>query len=757
MALVPGTAAANVPDHYVTPIYVRPPADEDNAKIFLIDILAAIHRNRKLAITVALLSVALVLAVTLMLTPLYESTAQVMLDTRREQVVDLQAVLSSLPSDTFVVDSEVQVLQSPALARRVIEKLHLDSDPEFNGAIRPLSMLGQIKRAAIDTMRDTLLYLNVPLPASLGGIAPDETIAGERRQSSIIQAFDRRLNVTRQGLTYLINISFWSNDAAKSVRIANAVAATYLEQQKDTKAAATRQANRLIERHVAQLRGQLRDAEQAVADYKSQHGLLSAVGAPLTEQEISALSTEMAKAQAEEAEQEGKLTAANAQLHDGGTNGVGQAAASDTIRDMRTREADLEQQEAALARRYGPRHPALIKVRQQRQALQAALAAETHRIIAGQRAEAKAAAQRTASLRASIAHDRAVLALGNSAGVKLAELERNASAVRSVYESFLTRLKQTAAQEDMQSADAQIVSPATIPLSPASPSWMLAMAAAAALAMVMAAAAIALREFLDRGVRSVQEAEAAVGLPVIATIPRVAQADPAAYVVKRPMSDFAESIRNLRTSLFVSRKGQVPRIVAIMSAMPQEGKTITTLALGRQCAESGARVLIIDADLRRRALSAHLGRPVRQGLVELIEGQALLENCLHADPLSAAMILPLSNADTGGKDVFFAHDIGPLFERLRNHFDIILVDNAPLMPLAEPRIVAANADSVVMLTRWHKTPQSVMKDAAKLIRAIDVPIAGLALTCADMKLLDTFGYTARGYGQQAAYQHYYIT
>ena len=265
MALVPSVAPGNAPDQYVDPIYVRPPADEDNAKIFLIDILAAIHRNRKLAITVATLSVLLVLTVTFLLTPLYQSTAQVMLDTRHEQVVDLQAVLSNLPSDTFVVDSEVQVLQSPALAELVIDKLHLDQDPEFNTAIRPPTLLGQVRRTVTGALRGMFLYLNLPLPVFLGGGPVGESIAVERRKSSLIGAFERRLNVSRQGLTYLINISFWSEDAAKSMRIANAVATTYLAQQKNIKASATRNANMLIQKHVSQLQVQLRNAEQAVA------------------------------------------------------------------------------------------------------------------------------------------------------------------------------------------------------------------------------------------------------------------------------------------------------------------------------------------------------------------------------------------------------------------------------------------------------------------------------------------------------------
>lgn len=748
MNLVPGFSAIP-PEPHAEPVHAYPPVPDDRAKIFFIDILAAIHRNRRLAIAVALLAAMAVWLVTLSITPLYKSSASVMLDTRREQLVDMQAVLSNLPSDTFVVDSEVQLLKSPDLARKVIARLGLDRDPEFNGTLRSPSPLSIPLDVAKSAFRDIGAWL---------GVAPQvQGATPERREAAIVQAFSNNLSVARQGLTYVINITFWSEDAAKATRIANMVAQTYLQRQKDTKIQAVRRANGLIQTHVRSLQQQVFRAEQAVAEYKARNGLLNAVGAPLAEQEISVLNTQMATAQAQEAEQAGKLAAARAQLRQGGSDGVGQAALSDTIRQLRAQQAELITQEADLGKRYGHRHPALVKVRNQRAALDGAIAAEVQRVIDGQQAEASAAASRAASLRASIARNRGVLAANNSAGVKLAELERNAGAVRGVYESFLARLKQTAAQEGLQNADAQIVATASLPLKPSSPSWLLAAAAAAAFSLVAAGAAILLREFFDRGVRSTIEAENAVGLPVIATIPQIAKANPAAYVVERPLSDFAEAIRNLRTSLFLSRAGAPPKIVALMSAVPHEGKTTTALALGRQCAESGAHVLIIDADLRRRALTAHLDAPVVNGLVELVEGRASLEDCLYHDPISGAMILPVAHGNTASKDLFFSHDLEPLFTRLRGLFDIILVDTAPLLPLAEPRVVASHADSVVLLTHWHKTSQSAMQDAARLMRGLDVPIAGLVLTCADMKLIDSFGYSARNYGQRAGYAKYYVS
>jgi uncharacterized protein involved in exopolysaccharide biosynthesis len=221
-------------DQYGEPIYISPPKD-DTAKIFLIDILAAIHRNRTLALTVAGLAALSVLAVTFFINPLYKSVASVMLDTRREQVVDMQAVLSNLPSDTFVVDSEVQVLQSPALARKVIAKLHLDKDPEFNADLQPQTIVSQTMSAVKTGMRTVMAWM---------GVEPVNDVNGPVRQEErVAEAFLKNLSIDRQGLTYVINITFWSQDPAKAVRIANAIAVSYLEQQKETKAQATREAN----------------------------------------------------------------------------------------------------------------------------------------------------------------------------------------------------------------------------------------------------------------------------------------------------------------------------------------------------------------------------------------------------------------------------------------------------------------------------------------------------------------------------------
>jgi len=740
---------ASLPDDFTETLVARPaPQSDQQAKLFFLDILAAVHRRWRAAAVVAIAAIVLSVIGAFLVTPLYKSTATIMLDTRRENVVDLQAVLSNLPADTFVVDSEVELLRSPALSKRVIAHLHLDRDPEFNATLRSPTIFSEISDGVKAAIHATLVFFNLVPVSGLD--------AQERQQEAVLEAFQQNLDVERTGLTYVITVTFWSQDSAKAVRIANAIADAYVDQQKDLKLQATREANALLQKRVDGLRERVRVAEKAVADYKSKHGLLNAVGAPLTEQEISALNAQLAIARSDEAQQEGRLAAALAQAHQGGNNSVGQASNSDTIRALRTQEAEVLQQEADLRSRYGPLHPALVRVEQQRAAIQAAINAEINRVVAAQRAETEAAQQRAGSLQASVDRDRKVLALNNSAGVELAELERDADAVRSLYQSFLTRFQQTSAQEGMQDADAAVVSRGTFPLKPSFPSWLLVLAAAFVLASVAAAATVVLLEIMDRGVRSPESAEQDFGLPVLTTVPRIEHHDPSAYAVEKPLSNYAEAFRNLRTSLFLSRDGRAPKVVAITSAIPGEGKTTAALSLGRQAAVSGARVVIVDADLRRRSLSMRLPHRTESGLLELVAGRVSLDACLVKDVLSDAMILPAANTGLIGKDVFFAHDLGRVFDMLRERFDIVLVDTAPLLPLAESRVVASHADVAVLLARWNETSRAAIADAVRLIQSVNVPIAGLALSYVDLKRLGSFGYSARTYNYQAAYAGYYV-
>jgi len=745
--------------------------DGDNPKLFFSDVISAFYRRWKLALGSALVAGTAVLAITMSLTPMYTSNSTLVIEPRVQQTVIMDEAMGGLPAESYVVDTEVEVLRSPTLAQKVVENLKLESDPEFNLALRNRGML----REAIDSMMnfargwlDRPQYAAVQdaavfgtdaqpwfAPASEGALG-DGQIAANRQQQTTLNNFRKGLSVERVGLTYAIRVSFTSEDPQKAQAIAANVAEEYLRQQIEMKSDAMRQANEMIASRVESLRNEVAVAEQRVADYTSENSLLNASGSSLTEQGISALMSELASARAEQAEHEARLSAALDQAAAGGSGAVAEAVASDTVRILRQQHAEVLREKADLETRYGDLHPGVINIRRQAADLQLAIDAEINRVIGSLRANVIAARQRTASLQGSIDGERDNLARNNSATVGLAELERNATAVRTVYETFLSRLEQTTEQQGMELTDARVVAQATLPLASSYPPWSLAGAAAIGLALLAAMASVVTAEMRDDRFKSPAEAEDALGLPVFAAIPAIRHRRPSEYVVEKPLSQFTEAFRNLEAALFLSHPNARPKTITLISALPGEGKTTSVLALARLCSLSGARVAIVDADLRHRALSRQMDFSASPGLLEVIAGEAQLKDCLRPDGLSTVMILPAGDGALSRSNLLLTREAKSVFDELRAKFDIVLIDTAPILPVAESRLVARHADAAVVLTRWYHTSSAATAEAIKAARSANVPVMGIVMTRVDTRRQSSFAYSPHGRNYQRSYASYYI-
>lgn len=324
-------------------------------------ILATFRRRSRLFLAVAIVIALAVLLVTLQQTPRYTATANVMIDTRKHSVDNIQSVLSSLPDDTGVVDTEVEILKSRSLAERVVNALKLDQDPEFNKALQKPSPVASVLGAPAAAIQN-LLHAVAPRGTPQNK-ADAENIAGQKQHEAVVDHVLKGLSVRRSGLTYVINIDFQSRDPSKAALIANTFADRYLLEQLETKFDATQQATQWLNERLAELEPQVQAAESAVAQYKASHGLLAAENSTLTEQEISQLNTQLATAQAEQAEQDARVRTAQQQLSNG-SNGEEMAGAmnSEVIKNLRAQKAQISQQAADLETKYGPKHPEVIKI-----------------------------------------------------------------------------------------------------------------------------------------------------------------------------------------------------------------------------------------------------------------------------------------------------------------------------------------------------------------------------------------------------------
>jgi capsular exopolysaccharide synthesis family protein len=363
----------------------------------------------------------------------------------------------------------------------------------------------------------------------------------------------------------------------------------------------------------------------------------------------------------------------------------------------------------------------------------------------------------------SVSASKGTLAGNNRASIGLSELERKAQSVKTLYETLLARFKQTTTSDGIEQADARVVSPAKIPTGPSYPKPSLNLALGLVLALGAGAAAIVLAEILMAGLFTEDEVERRLGLPYLGAVPTLGTTvddskvlkglSPPDYLLAKPLSSFAESLRKLRASILFSKVGEPVKVIAVTSSLPGEGKTTTTFSLARTLATSGAKVIVVDCDLRQSAISQFLKEPAPVGLLEVLNGVCTLDQALIDDE-SGAHILPLAKTAYTPRDVLGSSAMHRLLAELRNRYEIVLLDTAPLLAIADTRILAPHADAVVMLVRWKKTPVKAVQSALTLLQGTRAFIAGVALTQMDLKAQSRYGY-GDSYYYYANYRKYY--
>ena len=727
-------------------------------------LVAIVRRRLILGASCGLVIFALVILVTFQQTPRYTASAEVMLNQRQQQVLDIGPVLSDLPTGYSAnVDSQVQLIGSQNLALRVVDKLSLHLDPAFNPALAepPTGIVVWIKGLVPRLISSIAGLLRALSPAEdfEPGIALtiSEREAADRVTAALILL--GAIDAQRQGFTHVINISVTSLVPAQAAALANAVADQYLLDQLEADFQATERANIWLSERLEVLRQTVSESERAVELFRAEAGLLGAQGSTLTEQQLVELNGRLIVLRAELSDRQARLAAARRQLRGGSSGSLAEVQTSDAIRDLRRHQSSLLATQAEFSGRYGERHPEMQRIRRELSDVGSALAGEVQSIVAGLESEVQVARARLVSMEESVESERSTLVDNNSSFITLRELERDAETDRALYDSFLTRFKETSETLSLQNANARIISSASVPGGPSSPNLRLFFLFALMAGGAVGAAAIFLAELLDAGLRTSEDVEREIGLPSVASIPRVGggilgRGEPANYLVEKPLSNYAEAIRVLRSSVLLATVDKPAKVVAITSALPGEGKTELALSLARMSAMQGAKTLLIDGDLRRRQLSRNLNLDGKVGLIELLTGTHDLSSGIVADAKTDLSILPMASSQTTPRDLFRSERMGQLMDILRNEYDLIVFDTAPLLAVAETREITALVDAVVLIALWGKTRARAVRAAFDILRASHAPVAGIALSQVDAKAQTRYGYGDAGYYYKN-YKNYY--
>ncbi|MDP1601492.1 polysaccharide biosynthesis tyrosine autokinase [Phenylobacterium sp.] len=721
------------------------PHDEAADRLDLQKLISAFRRRRGVFFLALVNCIAIALLITAHQQATYTSTARLMINSREQQVTprDDQSALSALPSTSPAVDSEVEVIGSRELARRVVATLGLDRDPAFNPALQPkkVSFLGR-------------LFGNSQADPSAPKATGDDQV--------IIDRLLAGLSARRVGATYAIDVSYTSSDPRKAALIADTFAKTYVSEQLAAKASANRQASGLLGERLQELQRQAVADAAAVQQYRIQNDLLSTSGATLTEQEISTYNQRVAEARVEAAADQARLNTARQQLATGSTGeDVGEALDSGVIQSLRGQRVAVSAKVADMQGRYGARHPEILKAQRELADIDAQIQGEVTRVISNLEAKAEVSRQRLASISGSLSTARGTLTDNNRAMVGLSELEQKAAASQALYESYLNQYKQTNAQEGTEQADSRLISEARVPSKPSSPNLLLNLAFGTLLGVGAGLLAVIGAEMLDSSLTTAEDVERRLGLRYLAGIPLLSSLkggrglSPTSAIIQQPNSAFSEAYRNLRASLKYATLSGPVTVIAITAALPQEGKTTTSICLARSAALQGQKVVLIDCDVRRRELNKLVkGRAHQAGLLEVLAGLAPLEAALVKDEATGAMILPLNASDAGGQDLMGGDAMDLLLAKLRERFDLVILDTTPVLPLADTRILAAKVDVVVFVARWRKTSEHAVRAALRLLPVEGVAVAGVVLNRIHVGQQARFGHGDAAYYYRQYAQYY---
>jgi len=678
----------------------------------------------------------------------YRATANVLLDRQKLLVTDVDSVLSDLPDDSASVDTEVQVMRSPGLLRRVVEKLNLTRDPEFNGRLPDKSLAGRVK-------------------AALGSLRGSEGGASQNPVDKAVKILSDKADISRRGLTYVISVSAWTSDGRKSAAIANAIATEYLQRQIDLKRDAANVAQAYLRSRLTGLGSEVQGREAAAQALRARAGLPQGSNMETYDQQvIQDTSRQAVELESDLAEKRGRLAAARTARDN--PNALPAVIESNIIRDLKARRSEALARASDIAVRYGPQHPETRRIQDQLRQLDGELAREMGNIIASLGQEVITAERRLGAVRGQLSRQRGQSITNSRSAARVQQIDREALASRGVYEDFLRRSKETAETEDLAKADATIISNAVAPQRPGQPNRPVILIAGATGAIMLALFGVVFVELIDVKISSGSDIARYLGIRRLASIPALAPPEgvsQALLVSARPMSSYAEAYRELSDAVVQGRQAQTDGIellrahaaatvVVVTSAVPHEGKTTVSASLALSLARAGHRVCLVDADLRRPKILSTLGaRPPKRETPKDEEKPLPSEHALlqYNENLSVlAMHRCKVNLEVFRGDAFRA-----LLNRLRPHFDFIVVDTPPVLALSDAKHISHGADQVLMVVRWRRTTKFAARAAVQMMLNAGCPISGVVLNGVDLKIQSLYA-RDDALAYYRSYKHYYV-
>ena len=711
--------------------------------------------KRKWTVLACLFTIFSVVAIaSLKMTPVYEASGSIEINKPDSGLVNFSN------SPTFNVDyydpteleTEVKILQSDLLALQVVKELGLDRRPEFGG-----------RTAA--------------LPSSLD-LEPDPLQADSGRTSALLSSFRGSLRVTLATNTHIVEVHYRSPDKDLAATVVNTLMDTYKDNNFKSRFDSTMQASDWLKKQLVDLEMKVETSQEKLVRYQKEHEILGIDEKQnITTAKLDELNKALTAAESERMDKESvyrlvqsgdadTIASAASVLEAAGT---GAQSASSLLESLRAKEADVKIQAAELSTQFGPSYPKVAQLNNQLREIDSQILAETRKVAGKIRGQYMAALQRENMLHDALEKQKQEANKLNESAIQYSILKRDLESYRTLYEGLLEKMKEAGVSAGLKSNNFRIVDVARVPTSPIEPNVPRNLAFALMLGLTSGVGLAFLLEGLDNTVRTTEQAQLISGLPPLGMIPMgsrtardgadskrlvIASSKEAVELVTqvRPQSQMAESYRALRTSLLLSNLGAPPKVIMITSALPQEGKTTTSINCAVVLAQKGIRVLLIDADLRRPSIHKTLGMGPRSGLSNVLTGSATLQQTITRSPvLPNLSILPAGTPPPNPAELLASTNMRDVLEELRGQYDHIVVDTPPTLSVTDAVVLSPRADAIVLVIRSGHTTKQALRRSRDILMQVNAKVSGVLLNAVDLSSPDYYYY----YEYKSKYSRYY--
>jgi capsular exopolysaccharide synthesis family protein len=714
----------------------------------IVEYWRAIAKRRWAILGLTLLVGVLTMLVVSSMRPMYRATTTLLIEQGKSKVVSIEEVYSQGMIQREYYQTQVEILKSDELARKVVQKLQITKHPDYDPRQAAPGILARLTNAVFGARDDVVR-------------SEDDVL------KSVVQRFKRDLSIQLVRNSQLAQITFSSHDKELAAKVPNALAEIYIESDLEARMAMTQKASDWLRERMGELRSKVETSERALQEFRDREHIVDAKGVAMSgaSKQLEEVTRSLVEARQRRAEAESAYTLVQ-QIKSGravvGYDSIPAVLKSPLVQKMKEQEADAEKRLSDVAKRYGPEHPKMIQARAELDAARQSTKQQIDAVVAGLAKEYEVAKANEAAVERALNQSKSDIQGLNRKEFQLGILDRDVQQNRNLYEMFVNRLKETSAAGDMQSTIARVVDPAVVPTSPYAPNKRQIVMISSVVTLVLAAMLALLLDRLSNTVNSTSDVETRLGVPALGVLQKVKGFVKKGFISELAFfndtqSTFAEAVRTVRTSVLMSSLDEAHKVVVITSSVPEEGKT--TLSFNLACALGQVKkVLLVDGDLRRPKIGKLVGRDRKQpGLADLVAGQAQVSQCVFFDDRAGIHILPAGTVPPNPLELLSSKRFADVLTKLKEAFDIVIIDSAPLQLVSDAQVLSQFASSVIYVVKADATPYQVAQNGIKKLRRVDAPILGVVLNQLDLEKAEKYYGEYSGYKSYKGYKKYGYT